>query len=186
MGRPRKMKFVNFPNFCCSSIHFLPRRAQKKKRNTPASYAVSKLIGEKIKLFVEGEVVMKCLMAFIDIVYPEKIRYFHPLVFLEQQLQDKLRMSVYVKRVQRTPVTNLNIFFVAFDKSTDLKDTAQLAVFVRGVLPSLDTAEEFVLISMKNTTIGEDVCKALQTVMADMTLNLSNLLVLHVLQKAIQ
>ena len=44
-------------------------------------------------------------------------------------------------------------FSVALDESTDLKDTAQLAVFIRGVMPNLDIIEEFVqLLAMNDTT----------------------------------
>ena len=57
-----------------------------------------------------------------------------------------------------------------------MKDTAQFAVFVRGVIPSLDIAEKLVqLIPMKCTTTGEDIFKATQTVMVDMKLDFSKL-----------
>ena len=49
-------------------------------------------------------------------------------------------------------------FSVAFDESTDLKDTAQLAVFIRGVLPNLDIVEQFLqLVAIKDTTAGKDI-----------------------------
>ena len=68
-------------------------------------------------------------------------------------------------------------FSVAFVESTDLKDTAQLAVFVRSVMPNLDIVEEFVqLMAVNDTTTGKDIFIALQRVLTDMKLDLSKLI----------
>ena len=65
-------------------------------------------------------------------------------------------------------------FSVALDESKILKNTAQLAVLVRGVVPSLDIVKKCVLaIPMKVTTTGEVIFIALQTVMADVKLKFS-------------
>ena len=70
----------------------------------------------------------------------------------------------------------IGIFSVALDESTDLKGTAQLAVFVRGLIPSLDNLEKFVQsIPMKSATRGEDISKALQTLIAVVKLDFSKL-----------
>ena len=68
-------------------------------------------------------------------------------------------------------------FSVALDESTDLKDTAQLAIFIRGVISYLDIVEEFVqLMAMNDTTTGKDIFIALQRVLTDMKLDLSKLI----------
>ena len=62
-------------------------------------------------------------------------------------------------------------FFVAIDESTGLKDTEQLAVLMRRVMPSLVIVEKVVqLIPIEGTITGEDIFKALLTVMADVKL----------------
>ena len=52
---------------------------------------------------------------------------------------------------------------IAFNESTDVSDTAQCAVFIRGVDCSLNMMEEFLeLIPLKGTTTGRNIFQALE------------------------
>ena len=53
---------------------------------------------------------MECFMAVVDIVCPEKSCYFQPLVFLERQLRDELRICQQVRGALRTPALDLTVF----------------------------------------------------------------------------
>ena len=47
------------------------------------------------------------------------------------------------------------------DESTDLKDTAQVAVFIRGINAHFDVTEEFAsLVPLKDTTTGKNAVKS--------------------------
>jgi hypothetical protein len=71
---------------------------------------------------------------------------------------------------------NFQFFSIALDESTDTTDTAQLAVFVRGVNKTFDIVEEFVqLVPIKGTTTGADILKALLQCNTDMKLDLLKL-----------
>ena len=62
-------------------------------------------------------------------------------------------MSEDVKTRQQDCLKNLQHFSIAIDKSTDTTDTAQLAVFVRGVSSNFDIFEDFVeLVLMKGSS----------------------------------
>ncbi|KAI6646023.1 general transcription factor II-I repeat domain-containing protein 2-like [Oopsacas minuta] len=62
------------------------------------------------------------------------------------------------------------------DESTDVSDTAQLAIFVRGVSQNFDVTEEFAsLVPMKDTTTGADLLEAVHRVLRDYNLSLANL-----------
>ncbi|KAI6647163.1 General transcription factor II-I repeat domain-containing protein 2-like [Oopsacas minuta] len=62
------------------------------------------------------------------------------------------------------------------NESTDVSDTAQLAIFVRGVSQNFDVTEEFAsLVSMKDTTTGADLLEAVHRVLRDYNLSLANL-----------
>ena len=57
-----------------------------------------------------------------------------------------------------------------------MKDTCQLAVFVRGVTPTFDIVEEFVqLIPMKDTSTGADIMQSIIKWSTEMNLDLSKL-----------
>ena len=50
---------------------------------------------------------------------------------------------------------------MALDETTDIKDTAQLAIFIRGVDSKMDVTEELLdLVSMKDATTGIDIKEA--------------------------
>ena len=67
-------------------------------------------------------------------------------------------------------------FSLALDESTDTKDTAQLAIFVRGITSSFAVYEEYVqLVPLKDTTTGADVLKAVLTCLEYYKLDLSKL-----------
>ena len=72
---------------------------------------------------------------------------------------------------------NLVYYFIPIDESTDMTDTAQLALFLRGKTPTFDIVEEFVrLIPMKHTTTGADVFASVRKWTTKTNLDLSKLM----------
>ena len=85
-------------------------------------------------------------------------------------------MSENVKTRQTDCLKNLQYFSIAIDESTDTTDTAQLAIFVRGVSSNFDIFENLIeLLSLKGTTTGADILKALLRCTSNMSLDLSKL-----------
>ena len=67
---------------------------------------------------------------------------------LDSQLKNKVKSFV--------------MFSVALDESTDTADTAQLAIFIRGVDETLSVTEEFLgLVPMMDTTTPNDIFNSL-------------------------
>ena len=51
---------------------------------------------------------------------------------------------------------NLEYYSIAIDETTDMKDTCQLAVFLRGVTPTFDIVEEFIqLLSIRTLALKQ-------------------------------
>ena len=85
-------------------------------------------------------------------------------------------MSENLKSSQEDYFEKLQFFSIAIDESTDTTDTAQLAVFVRGIKENFHILEEFMeLIPMKNTITGADILKALLQCLAAKNLDFSRL-----------
>ena len=62
-------------------------------------------------------------------------------------------LSSDIKKQVISRFEEFQFFSVAVDESTDAKDTAQLAIFVRGINSNFDICEEFLqLVSLKDTT----------------------------------
>ena len=69
---------------------------------------------------------------------------------------------------------DLQFFSIAIDESTDITDTAQLAVFVGGVNGDFHVVENFVqLLPIMGTTTGADILKPLLQCLEALNLNLS-------------
>ena len=159
---------------------FFTKKRGKSERNTRASYALSKLIAEKIMPFAEGEFVKECLMAVVDIVCPEKKSLFSNVSLSRRTVTRRIEdLAADVRGSLKDTCVGLDYFSVALGENTDLKDTAQLGVlgvFIRGVMPNLDVVEEFVhLMAMNDTTTGKDIFITLQRVLTDMILDISKL-----------
>jgi len=58
-------------------------------------------------------------------------------------------------------------YSLALDESTDVQDTAQLLVFIRGTDANFELNEEILCVdSLKNTTTGKDVFHAVENCIA--------------------
>ena len=124
---------------------FFTKKRRESERNTQASYVVSKLIAEKMMPFAEGELVKECLMAVVDIVCPEKKSLFFNVSLSRRTVTRRIEgLAADVRESLKDTCVGLDYFSVAFDESTNLKDTAHLAVFIRGIMPNLEIVDEFV------------------------------------------
>ena len=76
-----------------------------------------------------------------------------------------------MKATLRDRAEAFECYSLALDESTDKWDTAQLAVFVRGVDQKFLITEEFVrLVPLKEKTTGADVLEAVQVAINDIGL----------------
>ena len=71
---------------------------------------------------------------------------------------------------------SFELYSLALDESTDVKDTAQLLIFIRGIDDSFAITEEFLTMeSLKGTTRGEDLYNQVSAVIERMKLPWSKL-----------
>ena len=85
-------------------------------------------------------------------------------------------MSDNVHASLKTRISILVAFSLALDESTDTKDTAQLAVFIRGVTADLNVCEEFLqLVPLRGTTTGKDIFDVMLQCVEQYSLDLSRL-----------
>uniref|UniRef100_A0A3P9K194 SPIN-DOC-like zinc-finger domain-containing protein n=1 Tax=Oryzias latipes TaxID=8090 RepID=A0A3P9K194_ORYLA len=135
--------------------------ARKKKSSelTRASYEISALIAKSGRSFSTGDFVKECLSTAASIMCPSQERVFS---------QISLSRNTVTRRVEdlsrdiRDQLTVKSRDFVAFslacDESTDISDSAQLLVFVRGINADMEITQELAgLETLRGTTKGEDL-----------------------------
>ncbi|PNF38763.1 hypothetical protein B7P43_G14030, partial [Cryptotermes secundus] len=111
-----------------------------------ASYVIAERIAKNSKCFSESEFVKECLVKTAEIY----------------SCWQKLKVSRH--------------FLIAVDESADVSGVAQLAVFIRACDTDLIITEELLdIISLKNTTTGEDIFNEVYGLLEEYNLLLSKL-----------
>ena len=157
--------------------HFFHRQTAIQESTTKASFLVAFEIVKASKPFSEGEFVKECMVQTADILCPEikskfeKVSISRRTVTRRVELIDENIASQLNKKSD-----SFELYSLALDESTDVKDTAQLLIFIRGIDDSFAITEEFLTMeSLKGTTRGEDLYNQVSAVIERMKLPWSKL-----------
>ena len=131
----------------------------EKENVVRASYVVSDLIAKKLKPHSDGEFVKECLVATAELLAPDKVKLFQSVSLSRRTVSDRITdMAVNIEKTLKDTTQNFEFFSLACDETTDITNTAQLAIFVRGITAEFDSTEELLsLQAMHGTTKGEDL-----------------------------
>lgn len=107
--------------------------------------------------FTGGEFLKKCMMKVCDILFSDKRQVCEMSTNLRTQLSERSKDFI--------------AYSLAVDESTNMTDTAQLAIFIREVDSNLHVTEEILNIkSMQGTTTGKDIFENVYQSVTDMKL----------------
>ncbi|XP_065098135.1 general transcription factor II-I repeat domain-containing protein 2-like [Paramisgurnus dabryanus] len=137
-----------------------------------ASFIVAEEIAKSARPFTEGEFLKRCMIKVCDVLCPDKKQAFLNVSLSRNTVAD--RMCELATDLQEQLIERGKDFIaysLAVDESTDATDTAQLAIFIRGVDSSLCVTEELLGIkSMHGTTTGKDIFEEVSKCVHDMKL----------------
>lgn len=177
VGEARAEKCAELKGHLANQQLFFVKRQKENELCTKASYIVAEKIASQSKAFSDGEFIKECMEAVVQAICPERSRIF---------TQVSLSRSTITRRVEdiaenlamslKKTAGDFVFFSVALDESTDITDTAQLAVFIRGVSANFEVTEELArLFPMKGTTKGVDIFNALNAVLNEFDLPLKKM-----------
>jgi len=124
-----------------------------------ASYRIAQQIAMSSKTFSEGSFVKTCMLIAAEEICPEKRRDFASISLSRNTVVDRIcDLSENVQQQLSEKVAHFVAYSVAIDESTDVRDTAQLAIFIRGVDSDVKIIEELVeVVPMRGTTKADDI-----------------------------
>ena len=137
----------------------LAKSTLAQKSSTHASFKVAYHIAKHKKPFSDGEFIKKCMLDVADQVCPEKRQKFEEVSLLRRTLARRIEtLGENLTSQLKGLVPSFQLFSLALDESTDVDDTAQLLIFVRGISENFEITEELLSMeSMKDTTTGGDI-----------------------------
>ena len=155
-GKVREEKVKQLKAAFCKQRSFFANINKSNKDSIRASFVISDMIAKSSRPFTEGLFIKECLVKASDILCPGKKKLFEGISLSPNTVAS--RVTDLVANVEKQLVAtakDFESFLIALHESTDVPDTAQCAVFIRGIDCSPNMMEEFLeLIPLKGTTTG--------------------------------
>ena len=152
-------------------IYTYKRSGADAKITARVSFDVSFEIARCMKPFSQGEFVKNCFRSLADALFPEKKPIVEKISLSRNTVARRIEdISQSIEQGLAEKCTHFDfssrIPGPALDESTDVKDTAQLAIYVRRVTEQFDITEELLSLNqMKGTATGEDILRKMKSSM---------------------
>ncbi|XP_023214267.1 general transcription factor II-I repeat domain-containing protein 2-like, partial [Centruroides sculpturatus] len=130
---------------------------QLQESATEASLLVAKQIAQCGRPFAEREFVKKCMLDVCDVMCPEAKHKFENISLSWQTIARRIEdMNTNLNEQLLNDLESVHFYSIALDKSCDVKDTAQLLIFIRANIEDFQISEELLsIVPMKDTTKGD-------------------------------
>lgn len=151
----------NFARNTDAVKNMFDKKTQGKENLIEASYEIASIIAAENQPFSSGEFVKKCILAAVDKIIPEKKSAFSDISLSHQTIARRIEgIGEDLQSQLKFSVQNCCYFALALDESTDVRDIAQLLIFIRAIDTNFNLIEELAsLQSMRGRTTGEDIYK---------------------------
>lgn len=166
-GDVRRNKTANLLAKLRSQQSALTRPSAAQDSATRASFEISALIARTGRSFSTGDFVKECLSTAAAIMCPSQVRTFSQISLSRNTVTRRIEdMSRDIKQQFKEKAREFVAFSLACDESTDVSDSAQLLLFIRGVNENMEITQELAgLETLRNTTKSEDLFAAVERVL---------------------
>lgn len=173
----RKQKAGGLRKKLSGQQNIFKKQNSSQKQATHASYVVAYNIAKSNKAFSDGEFVKTCMLQVCDILCPEKTKDFETVSLSRKTITSRIEVidKQFVSQLE-SKISQFKFCSVALDESTDITDTAQLLIFIRGVDDNFCVTEELACMrSLKGTTKGSDIFEQFQEGLTSLKVPMTNI-----------
>ncbi|UYV63240.1 EPM2AIP1 [Cordylochernes scorpioides] len=171
-GIVRTEKFEALKRGLKSQQSLFTKVKTEQEAATRASFRVALEIAKRGKPFTDGEMIKECIIAVVEEMCPEKVNLLKTVSMSAntvarrvENIAENISSQLFDKN------GHVEWFSLALDESTDVLDTAQVLIYIRGVDKSYEVHEELLdMYSIHGTTTGTDIFKGVE-----MAINKNNL-----------
>jgi len=144
--------------------NFFSNLSKFAENSVKTSFELSLMIAESSRPFTEGPFIKECFLKASEILIPDKKKLFESISLSANTVASRITdLAENVKKQLIEKAGYFEAFSIALDECTDLVDTSQCTIFIRGVDSKFNVTEEFLdLVPLKNTTTGRDLFKGLE------------------------
>jgi len=160
----RKEKLESLKRNAVSQRNLFVKLRNDNEAVTKVSLRIAHLLAIKGKPFTDGEFIKSCLLVAAEEICPEKMDLVRSV---------SLSAKTTVRRIEdigrdiesqfKENAKHFKWYSLTLDESTDITDTAQLLMFIRGVNNDFEVTEELAAMnSLHGRTTGEDIFKEVE------------------------
>ena len=142
-GDKRANQVTNLKTCLLRQQNFFKKGSKESWAAVETSYAISEMIAKAGRPFTEGKFIKKCMLQAANIICSEKKSQFNTISLSENTVAERVSdMSSSIYEQLRKKAKCFSAYSIALDESTDITDTAQLAVHLRGIDENFEAIEE--------------------------------------------
>ena len=152
-------KAEEFNENLTSQQAFFTKAKSQNEAAVKASFIVAEETAKSSRRVSVGELLKSCMMKVCDVLCPDKRPIFGNVSMSRNTVADGIcDMATDLRAHLMERSRHFTAYFQAVDESTDVKDTAQLTIFISGVWSNLCITEEILdFKSMQGITTGKDI-----------------------------
>lgn len=138
-----------------------------------SSFIIALEITKRSKPFTDGDFIKECMLKVADVSFPSQKSIIQNIPLSRNTVASRISdLSRNLECQLKEKIKEFTHFSLAVDESTDTVDTAQLAVFIRGVNSNFEICEELLkCVPLTGTTTANDIYSAIEHLIVEYDLD---------------
>lgn len=176
-GKLREDKISSLKNSLSSQRQIFTKRTQQNESAVKASFKVSHILAKAGKPFTDGQLVKECILTTVEEICPDKLSLFNAISLSANTVARRTEdIGNNFAHQMKDVCKDFEWFSIALDESTDVSDSAQVLLFVRGVNSEFKITEELADVhSMEGRVTGDEIFAKVKETICNLGLDFKRL-----------